>query len=202
MGVAFPLERGLQRFTSLFLNALSLWDSPPRRPRLLLLRAPSVGALLALPPPVLAPRRTMCFHMVSAFKCFVARSAGLSAPATFSSPSASALTWSCSHRYRTLRCLNLPRPARRTIPIAALASVCTVHSTAVPKSASIVMRPRPWAAPFVRAQSSASALESATVACVLDHDFRQWLPQRIIPPLVLLHVVLQPAHSLSVKTWM
>ena len=124
------------------------------------------------------------------------------APATFSSPSASALTWSCSHRYRTLRCLNLPRPARRTIPIAALASVCTVHSTAVPKSASMVMRPKPWAAPFVRAYSSASALESATVACVLDHDFKQWLPQRIIPPLVLLHVVLQPAQSLSVKTWM
>ena len=54
--------------------------------------------LPALLPLVLTPRRTKCFRIVSAFKCLVPRSAGLSAPATFSRPMASLLTWSCSHK--------------------------------------------------------------------------------------------------------
>ena len=107
--------------------------APPRRP----LRdepfanEPSTGALLALPPPVLTLRRSRSFFITSALRCFVAMSAGLSAAATISTPSSSRFTWSCTQRYRTFRCLSFPNPALRTIPIAALASVCIVTLTKI-----------------------------------------------------------------------
>lgn len=47
--------------------------------------------------------------------------------------------------------------------MAALASVWTATSTVTPKSASSAMSTRLWAAPFVKAYSFASALDSATM---------------------------------------
>ena len=134
-------------------GARHLIATPPRRP----LRneafpsEPSTGALLALPPPVRTPKRSKCFFMMSALKCFVAMSAGLSAPATFSKPSSLRFTWSCTQTYRTFRCRSFPNPALRTIPIAALASVWMVTLTATPKSLSKDIIPRPCAAPLVSA---------------------------------------------------
>ena len=78
----------------LFFLSVHLFAAPPRRP--LRVEAfpsdPRIGALLALPPPVRKPIFFKCFIMRSALRCFVAMSAGFSAPATFSMPSNSRLT--------------------------------------------------------------------------------------------------------------
>ena len=86
------------------------------------------------------------------------------------------------------------------MPIAAPASARATAGTAKPKSSNNVMVPSAWAAPAIMAYNSASALDKALVACVLDQLFTQCLPNITTPPLVLRQVLLQPAQSESVKT--
>ena len=64
-------------------------------------------------------------------------------------------------------------PARLTMPIAALASVWRIARVVKPKSSSSVMTPSAYEATFVRAYSSASALDKATIACVLAQLLKQ-----------------------------
>ena len=68
-----------------------------------------------------------------------------------------------------------------------------------PKSSNNNSMRKIWAAPYVVAYNSASALESATVACVLGHVFKQCPPSVISHPLLLGHVALLPAQKESVK---
>ena len=109
----------------------------------------SVGAVAARPDSTHMSSDSKCFVTATCARCFVTRSAGFTKPCTLCSPMRPDAIWSCSQRYLTLTCRSLPRPDLRTIPIAALASVCTVASTAPQRSASSVTKPSASAAPLL-----------------------------------------------------
>ena len=93
-----------------------------------------VGADCARPSSDLNPILDMCFSMVSLRMCFVSISAGLSTPNTLVSLKSPFLSRSCIQRSAVCKCRILPRPRRRHMPIAAVASVKTSNSKSIDKS--------------------------------------------------------------------
>ena len=129
----------------------------------------------------------------------VSGSAGFTSPLTRSTLIAFEATFSWIHKSRTSKCLKRPSPFRLTIAAAAVASVNKViFTSATPKSPSRDWKPIDYTAPLITACNSASADESAMVACVELHDFINEPKYVKVPPLVDRRDSLHPAQSLSV----
>ena len=97
----------------------------------------------------------------------------------------------------SLLCLNLPRPWRVQMPIAAEESVQTRSGRSCPRSAIRLWNPRPIPDPRITPHSSASPLLSVTPGWVLLQDLTRCLPIITHPPEVLLRVRAHPAQSVS-----
>ncbi len=83
------------------------------------------------------------------------------------------------------------------MPIAAVASLCTLTLRGQSISAHSDWMPKPWAMPDPMPESSASPDDRAIVVWVLDQCFT-WHPEIMQqPPLVDLLVTAQPAKSVS-----
>ena len=67
------------------------------------------------------------------------------------------------HKSAVAKCLTLPSPLLLAMPIAAVASVMTVTSSRIPKSAARDCKPKDCAAPLHIPVNSASAEDKATV---------------------------------------
>ena len=147
-----------------------------------------VGALSARPLSWDRPRAVMCFEIKSRATCLVNMSAGLSAPAILSNEKSPFRMRSCIHKSAVARCLTLPKPRRREMPMAAVASDITLRDKDMPRSVAMVWRPSPCAAPLEIPVNSASADDNATVDCVVDQCLIRCRPLYAAPPEVDLRV--------------
>ena len=118
----------------------------------------------------------------------VRTSAGLWVPKILCKENYFSRSFSCTHKSAVARCLILPRPRLRQIPMAAAASVWISRASCTPRSLANEIMPKPWDAPRQIPPSSASALDRDTVLCVLDQCFRRWPPLIRSPPEVDLRV--------------
>ena len=105
----------------------------------------------------------MCYWRRALSTCFVSMSAGFSLPAILLRAFFFFRIRSWIHKSAVAKCLTFPSPRLRAIPIAAVASVITVTSSRMPRSAARDCKPKDWAAPLHIPVNSASADDRATV---------------------------------------
>ena len=138
-----------------------------------------------------------CLRCMLLSRYFVNMSATLSVPKTFMSAKSFVQRWSCTHKFAAARCRMFPRPLRRQIPTAAVESVWRTRDHVNPRSAATDLSPMEMDAPRVIPPSSASALDSVTVPCVMLQCRKRCEPLMAAPPEVLRLVDKHPAKSVS-----
>lgn len=125
-----------------------------------------VGAEVARPSSDRRPKKSMWRTTTSRVRCLVNGSAGLSAPATLADRKSPHFRRSWTHRSKTWRCLIFPRPLRRQMPIAAVASVRISIFKEMPRPDARDWRPSAIQSPRQMLLSSASLRVSAMAVWV------------------------------------